>query len=147
MRSIDSLSALIDFAGESGVSVLEPCHAATPEAKGLAPLELAALARRYLKLRRQRERGFPAGLFADPGWDLLLDLFAARQEGLLVSVTSGCVAAAVPLTTALRWIDKLKAAGMIDRAPDPHDKRRDNISLTRKAEKLIGEWLTGLAGV
>jgi hypothetical protein len=51
--------------------------------------------------RRLRERLLPAGLFADPAWDMLLDLYAAEIEEQPVSVTSACIAAAAPATTAL----------------------------------------------
>jgi len=36
---------------------------------------------------------------ADPAWDMLLDLTAARAESRAVSVSSLCIAAGVPTTT------------------------------------------------
>src|SRR3546814_4705778 len=60
--------------------------------------------RRMLRQRRMREQYFPADMFADPAWDMLLDLYAARLDRQPVSVSSLCIAAAVPATTALRWI-------------------------------------------
>jgi hypothetical protein len=83
--------------------------------------ELAALARRYLRHRRERERLLP-DLFADPAWDILLDLFAASIERRPVSVSSACVAAAVPPTTALRWIGTGRPP---QHAPEARRKRRD----------------------
>src|SRR3546814_2986047 len=46
--------------------------------------------RRMLRQRRMREQYFPADLFADPAWDMLLDLYAARLERQPVSVSSLC---------------------------------------------------------
>ena len=46
---------------------------------------------------------FGEGLFADPAWDIMLDLFAARIEGKDITVSSAGIAACVPPTTALRW--------------------------------------------
>ncbi len=46
-----------------------------------ASLMSPALIREAIKLRRLRDSYFPADLFADPAWDILLDLFAARLEG------------------------------------------------------------------
>jgi len=44
--------------------------------------------RQMLRQRRMREHYFPADLFADPAWDMLLDLYAARLERQPVSVSS-----------------------------------------------------------
>jgi len=57
-----------------------------------------AMVRRLIRLRRDRDRHFPAEIFADPAWDMLLDLSAARMEGIDMPVSSLCVAAAVPTT-------------------------------------------------
>jgi hypothetical protein len=104
--------------------------------------DLAATARSYLRARRQRAALFPADLFADPAWDLLLDLFASRIEGHLVSVSDACIAAGVPTTTALRWVGKLESARLLRRRPDAMDCRRTNIELTPDAIHAVGSWLT-----
>jgi hypothetical protein len=82
-----------------------------------------------IKLRRMRDRFFEPALFADPGWDILLDLFAAAAEAKSVSVSSLCIAAAVPPTTALRWITNMTEAGLLVRVQDPGDARRVFIEL------------------
>ena len=82
-----------------------------------------------IKLRRMRDRFFEPSLFADPGWDILLDLYAAHDEGKPVSVSSLCIAAAVPPTTALRWITNMTDAGLLVRVQDPGDARRVFIEL------------------
>jgi DNA-binding MarR family transcriptional regulator len=89
------------------------------------------LVRAMIAARRDRDRFFPADLFADPAWDMLLDLYAARIEHQPVSVSSLCIAAAVPATTALRWIGQLAAAGLIERTPHRSDKRKVMVSLTQ----------------
>lgn len=89
----------------------------------------AARIRAHIKARRLRERFLPADLFADPAWDMLLDLAAARLEGTRVSVSSLCIAANVPTTTALRWIKTLVDRGLVLRSPDPGDARRSFIDL------------------
>ncbi|MGL6043707.1 MAG: hypothetical protein ACRC1J_07265, partial [Sandaracinobacteroides sp.] len=55
----------------------------------------ASRIRAHIKARRQRERFFDAALFADPVWDILLDLSASRMEDRPVSVSSLCIAASV----------------------------------------------------
>ena len=88
--------------------------------------------RAILKLRRNRDRFFDEGLFADPAWDILLELYAASLGQQRVSVTSLCVGAAVPATTALRWIGLIEKRGMIVRSADPFDNRRVFLSLSDK---------------
>lgn len=89
----------------------------------------AKTVRRTLRERRMREQHFPADLFADPAWDMLLDLYAARLERQPVSVSSLCIAAAFPATTALRWIKTMTDAGLFLREADPHDGRRIFIAI------------------
>lgn len=100
-----------------------------------------ALVRRLVRLRRDRDRHFPAEIFADPAWDMLLDLTAARMEGADVPVSSLCVAAAVPTTTALRWIRTLTEAGMLERRTDASDGRRSFVTLSDAAHAGIVAWL------
>ncbi len=101
----------------------------------------AALVRRLIRLRRDRDRHFPADLFGDPAWDMLLDLTAARLEQLDVPVSSLCLAAAVPTTTALRWVRSLSEAGLFVRRTDPTDARRAFITLSDGAFQAMLAWL------
>lgn len=89
--------------------------------------------RAVIRARRMRAQFFGPELFADPAWDMLLDLFAAGIERRRVSVSSLCIAAAVPPTTALRWIGTLNEAGLFERQADPSDRRRAYIGLSAKA--------------
>lgn len=98
-------------------------------------------ARRYLKHRRFRDDLFPGDLFADPAWDILIDLFVAHGEGRRVSITDACIAAAVPPTTALRWMHKLEEAGHVERRPDERDRRRFWAVLSIEAIAKVRRWL------
>lgn len=88
--------------------------------------------RTAIRARRMRAQYFDAELFADPAWDMLLDLYASALERRQVSVSSLCIAAAVPPTTALRWISTLNEAGLFERNADPSDRRRAYIALSPK---------------
>ena len=85
-----------------------------------------------IRSRRMRGQFFQGELFADPAWDMLLDLYASELERRQVSVSSLCIAAAVPPTTALRWIGTLHDAGLFERKADPTDRRRAYIGLSAK---------------
>ncbi|TCT07912.1 response regulator [Aquabacter spiritensis] len=86
--------------------------------------------RALVAARADRDAIFQAGLFSDPAWDMLLDLAMAEATNRPISVTSLCIASGAPTTTALRRIDDLKDAGLIDRVPDPLDRRRVIVRLT-----------------
>jgi len=100
-----------------------------------APAVAAGEVRRAIRARRLREQFFGKHLLEDPGWDMLLDLFAAELERGRVSVSSLCIAAAVAPTTALRWIGKMTDAGLLDREADPFDRRRAYMVLTPRASE------------
>lgn len=95
------------------------------------------LVRRMIRQRQMRARFFDGDLFADPAWDMLLDLTAARAEHSRVSVTSLCIASGVPPTTALRWIGQMTEAGLLQRIEDKTDRRRAFITLTEKATEAM----------
>ena len=121
--------------------------AATAEtARAGDPAEMLAAVRGILRVRRLREQYFDRALFADPAWDMLLDLFAARLEGRRVAVSSLCIAAAVPPTTALRWIATMTAEGLLLREPDPEDGRRVFIALADRAAAAMAAYLAATAG-
>src|SRR3546814_5311545 len=70
-----------------------------------------------------------------------LDLLAARLADERVAVSSLCVAAAVPPTTALRWIKTLCEHGLFVRSADPQDGRRVFIELTDEAAASLEAYL------
>jgi hypothetical protein len=124
---------------EEHIHLVQPARAELPDPR---------LVRRILRQRQQRARFFEGDLFADPAWDMLLDLCAARAERKQVSVTSLCIAAGVPPTTALRWIGQMQQAGLFERLEDQADRRRAFIGLTRKAADGMARYFAaiGLSG-
>lgn len=108
------------------------------------PLPDPRLVRKIIRQRQQRARFFEGDLFADPAWDMLLDLTAARVEHVRVSVTSLCIASGVPPTTALRWIGQMTDAGLLQRVDDETDRRRAFITLTDKASDAMARYFSEL---
>lgn len=108
------------------------------------PLPEARLVRKIIHQRQARAKYFDAELFADPAWDMLLDLTAARVEHARVSVTSLCIASGVPPTTALRWIGQLVDAGLFERQQDEIDRRRAFIALSDKGAELMARYFADL---
>lgn len=93
--------------------------------------------RAHIRARRLREKFFAPGLFADPAWDILLDLAASRLERKSVSVSSLCIAASVPTTTALRMIKQMVDAALLVRRADPGDARRTFIDLAPQTARAV----------
>lgn len=95
------------------------------------------------RARRARAASFGGhgDLFGEPAWDILLDLFIAREAGRRVSVSSACIAADVPATTALRWLSALEQRGLVERQADPIDGRRVHVGLSEAAVIMMERWL------
>lgn len=98
--------------------------------------------RAVIRARRLRSRFFSEELFADPAWDMLLDLLQAEIAQLRVPVSSLCIAASVPATTALRWIKTMTEQGMFVRRADPHDGRRVFVELAPAASDAMRRYFT-----
>lgn len=82
-----------------------------------------------IRARRARANYVPDDLFAEPAWDMALDLLRAEIEGQRVSMSDLCLAAGVPGTTALRWITALVERGLLVREPDRYDARKTFVKL------------------
>ena len=107
--------------------------------------ELQAFVSRLLKHQQNRAKFFEPDVFSGPSWDILLDLFAAQEEGQQVSVSSLCIAAAVPPTTALRWITNMTEAGYLVRRQDPNDARRVYIELSDLMSAKLRDYFETIA--
>jgi len=95
--------------------------------------------------RNRRMEYFPAEMFADPVWDMLLDLIHCELTDQRVSTSNLCHAAKVPATTALRYITMLTSQGLLVRRPDPLDGRRVFMELSRKALDSLFQYLDSFA--
>lgn len=103
--------------------------------------------RAVIRARRLRGRFFEEDLFADPAWDMLLDLLQAEIAQLRVPVSSLCIAAAVPATTALRWLKTMTDRGIFIRRADPHDGRRVFVELSREASIALRRYFAEVGKV
>ncbi len=119
--------------GESG----DPCQTMRNPGRRIEAGQIRAM----IRARRMRDHFFKSDLFADPAWDMLLDLMAARLEQQKVAVSSLCIAAAVPPTTALRWIKTLSEQGLFVRVADAEDGRRVFIELSDRAAADLEAYL------
>src|SRR5688500_14680489 len=121
--------------GDSGDRLVRPPRPPLPDPR---------LVRRIIRQRQLRAKFFDGELFADPAWDMLLDLTAARVEHTRVSVTSLCIASGVPPTTALRWIGQMTEAGLLERVEDEAARRRVSITLSDPAADAMARYFAEL---
>lgn len=100
-----------------------------------------------IRARAKRRKFFDAGLFADPAWDILLELYACSATQRNVSVSKLIYAIEVPQTTGLRWVTVLEKQGLIVRASDPTDRRRIWVRLSdlgrQKMDSYFADTLPG----
>ncbi len=129
------------------IALAKKCQAQLSDGSDGHPIgrtALAALAKRLYKERQERSRYLPEKLCAEPGWNIMLDLFAATVDGQDVAITAACYGSGVPPTTALRWVEELRAMELIDRMPDPTDHRRTFLRLTAKGYRIMEQYLARL---
>jgi hypothetical protein len=149
-HSLDRLSQPVAQPGHTGATSLSDYKRAAEAAPMVfgagSPSQLPdpQMVRQVIANRQARARFFDAELFGDPAWDMLLDLTAAHGEGAQVSVTSLCIAASVPATTALRWLTQMVESGIFVRVPDPADKRRAFIALSDRSLAAMAGYFSSL---
>lgn len=123
----------------NGVGLLSPITVSET-----ADEHLYALARAFTASRRRLTTHLDPSLFANPGLDILLFLFAEGVDGRTVTTNACCAAAGVPRTTALRWVKLLQDRGLIDGSDDVSDRRVTMLALSDRAREIIRAWLTDI---
>jgi MarR family transcriptional regulator, temperature-dependent positive regulator of motility len=91
----------------------------------------------YNARRRRDAAAGIGGLFGEPAWDILLDVYIAQKSRREIQVSSVCIEAGVPSTTILRWLARLEQEGLIYRASDNVDGRRRYVRLTEAGESMM----------
>lgn len=102
----------------------------------------AEIAERILRARRLGREYFSKALFADIGWEALLDLYIREAAGTASSVADLQDLSATPISVLNRWLNLLEAEGLIRRAGFRSDVGRELIELTDKARDTLDRYLT-----
>lgn len=105
---------------------------------------LVDLACRIYDTRRARNRYLHGSMLGEPVWDMMLALFCLPSRGEQLSVSGLSLAADVPPTTGLRWIQRMERHELIEREQDPKDGRRVYLQLTAKGEELMRNYLSAV---
>lgn len=143
-RTSDHLTHWRGMGAASGVAGTQDLsHAAhigdvKPAAEGNPSSKAVLLA--LIRLRKLRAALFAEKLFAQPAWDMLLELLECQLRARRISVSSLYLAAGVPPATALRRINDMEAAGLIRRSHDPRDRRRQFVELTPRTRDKLAQF-------
>ena len=108
-------------------------------------IALRRLVASEIKARADRKQYLEGSLFSDPAWDILLELFAAELDGERLSVSGVAVTAAVPQTTAIRWLNALQDHGLLRRQSDAGDARRSFLILSEKGSEAMRRYFGRLS--
>ena len=106
--------------------------------------EVVATLRSLISSRRLRDRFFQDARFGEPAWDILLDLALAWYENKSVSASSVCIASGVPMSTAMRWINEMVEANLIERWIDPTDGRRNLVQIAPATRNAMLRYISAL---
>jgi DNA-binding MarR family transcriptional regulator len=108
------------------------------------PQLLARAATEMYSMRKARDRVMPSGLVGEAAWDMLLALYSEQPAKLTVS--SLCHGAAVPISTALRWVGILTARALVEQSTHQRDGRTLLLSLTDEGRAAVERCLKAMLG-
>jgi DNA-binding MarR family transcriptional regulator len=100
------------------------------------------IARAILEDRKRRAQFFNPGMFGEPGWDLLLNLYVFDRDGRCLTIGKLTKLAGVSQSTSLRWLEYLTDQKLIIREQHPTDARTAYVVLTDKAREALGSYLS-----
>ena len=109
--------------------------------------ELLFTARQILHRRRMREKEFKSVLFAEPAWEMLLELFVQETSGAAITLTQLVAQSRIPASTVLRWVRFLERDGMVVVRQHPTDHGSDFIELSSTATQNLERYLAAAAGI
>lgn len=93
---------------------------------------------------RTRNRIFSPLALGHAGWMLILTLAEAELSGVELTVKSAAYSAGLPLSSALRKINEMCAAELLNRRSDPADGRRSFVTLTARTRSQLLQYSLSL---
>lgn len=94
--------------------------------------------------RKARMRLFPASMFNEPAWDMLLALYFADRPPAAADLARWT---STPLTTAMRWIVYLEVHRLVTRESCPADRRVQTVRLTDQARANLEVFFSQVADI
>ena len=120
--------------------VLQSFEGGHSELEAVRETDARKLAARIMfETRKARSRLFPASMFSDPAWDMLIALYIAEQAPAAADLARSISAS---VTTAMRWIEILETHKLIVREQSPTDRRAHTIRLSEQARNSLDSLLS-----
>lgn len=141
MASTSEVDDLIDVVVRLPRKAVQETLLSAAAASGTLADRRLGEAKALLSGRRERGRCFKGVRFADPSWDMIIELYVAHGEAKPIAVSQLCGRSGGSMTTALRHIEQLEALGYIARTPDPEDRRRANVTMLPRLRSAVEHWL------
>lgn len=109
----------------------------------LVRADAADILGRVIGARHSRDRLFGEELFADPAWDILLELSHAHLQRRTVTITHLLKHISASESTLLRWLEKLEQEGWMRRLTDTPGPAP--LELSPKGVAAMQKWISALA--
>jgi len=93
--------------------------------------------------RETRRQLFGAGIFRDPAWDILIELYKAHLAGQETTVSNLTMLGYFPQTTGLRHLARLVDNSIAIRTADEFDHRRIFVTLTKHGLSILERYFIG----
>jgi len=103
-------------------------------------------ARRLFEERQLRSEHLPLNdLFGEPAWDILLFLFISQAKGKGAKIGNLSRASRMPVTQALRWLEKLESKQMVFAYRDEDNSDEVFVRLTSEGRSSMTRYLHQVA--
>ncbi|MGE5563248.1 MAG: MarR family transcriptional regulator [Bacillota bacterium] len=93
-------------------------------------------------LREARRRFLPELVWSEPAWDILLTAYLADKAGARHTVGRIVELSRTSTTTALRHIDALEEAALVQRVQDRRDRRIFQVLISGEGRKAVDKILS-----
>jgi DNA-binding MarR family transcriptional regulator len=137
------ISAQLDGASDELQRIASESSRANDVQIAGAPASMEIDVRRARALRSLRKKLLGEDYFSGSSWEILLHLFETHLRQLRESMGNVSLGTEIPLTTVLRWTERLEGAGLILVRDDPFDARRRYVELTPHAANLMTKYFLG----
>lgn len=94
-----------------------------------------------LRLREVRQEILPSQASDEVSWTILLDVYQSMKQEEHAASLSSLMISRTSASTALRRVHDMIESGLLERSPDPDDRRRYFTHLTKKGWDAVEQYL------
>lgn len=103
------------------------------------------VAESLLRQRQQRSDYVSSTLFAEPGWDMLLELYVIENSGSSTAASALMPHSEIPKSTKARWLDHLEQLRLVRRRAHPHEPETEFVELTDEGTRQLEGYLSSIS--